>query len=189
LVAGTLSYPITIERGALDTVGSIVRARSPNNRVVIVTDDHIADTFEYASRVARTVGEGTVFVSIPAGEQFKTRTTWEDLTDHLLDAGYGRDTTIVALGGGVIGDLAGFVAATFLRGVPYVQVPTTLLAMVDASIGGKTGVDTRHGKNLVGAFHQPLAVIIDPDVLLTLPREHLRAGFAEIVKHGVIADS
>jgi 3-dehydroquinate synthase len=189
VVTVTLPYPITIEPGALAGVGDLVRGATPHNRVVIITDNRIADQFDYARRVADTVGKGTVFVSIPPGEQFKTRASWEDLTNHLLDAGYGRDTTIIALGGGVIGDLAGFVAATYLRGVPYIQVPTTLLAMVDASIGGKTGVDTRHGKNLVGAFHQPIAVIIDPDVLRTLPADHLRAGFAEIVKHGVIADS
>lgn len=184
----TLPYPVTIEPGALEVVGDVVRAATPHNRVVIITDDFIADRVGYARRVADAVGKGTVFVSIPPGERLKTRASWADLTDHLLDAGYGRDTTIIALGGGVIGDLAGFVAATFLRGVPYVQVPTTLLAMVDSSIGGKTGVDTRHGKNLVGSFYPPVAVVIDPLVLTTLPVEQLRAGFAEIVKHGVIAD-
>jgi 3-dehydroquinate synthase len=107
----------------------------------------------------------------------------------LLAASLGRDTTIIALGGGVVGDLAGFVAATFMRGVPYVQVPTSLLAMIDASIGGKTGVDTPAGKNLVGAFHQPAAVVADTAVLASLPLDHLRAGLAEAIKHGVIADA
>jgi 3-dehydroquinate synthase len=107
----------------------------------------------------------------------------------MLSRGCGRDTTVVALGGGVIGDLAGFVAATFMRGVPVVQVPTTLVAMIDAAIGGKTGVDTSAGKNLVGAFHPPAAVIVDPTVLGTLPAEHLRAGLAEALKHGVVADA
>jgi 3-dehydroquinate synthase len=106
----------------------------------------------------------------------------------MLAKGYGRDAAIVALGGGVVGDLAGFVAATFMRGIPVIQVPTTLLAMIDASIGGKTAVDTPAGKNLVGAFHAPAAVLIDPQVLATLPLRQLRAGFAEAVKHGVIAD-
>jgi 3-dehydroquinate synthase len=106
----------------------------------------------------------------------------------MLAKGYGRDSAIIALGGGVVGDLAGFVAATFMRGIPVVHVPTTLVAMVDASIGGKTAVDTPAGKNLVGAFHHPAAVIIDPHLLATLPLRELRAGFAEVVKHGVIAD-
>jgi len=125
---------------------------------------------------------------IPAGESNKTRDTWARLTDQMLAKGYGRDSTVIALGGGVVGDLAGFVAATFMRGIPVVQVPTTLVAMVDASIGGKTGVDTYLGKNLVGVFHFPAAVLIDPQVLATLPVRELRAGFAEIVKHGVIAN-
>jgi 3-dehydroquinate synthase len=106
----------------------------------------------------------------------------------MLAKGYGRDSAVIALGGGVVGDLAGFVAATFMRGIPFVQVPTSLMAMVDASIGGKTGVDTYAGKNLVGAFHFPAAVVVDPQVLATLPLRELRAGIAEIVKHGVIAD-
>ena len=119
----------------------------------------------------------------------KTRETWAAVDRRASRGGFGRDTTIIALGGGVVGDLAGFVAATFMRGVPFVQVPTTLLAMIDASVGGKTGVDTPAGKNLVGAFHQPAAVIADPAVLATLPIEHLRAGLAEAIKHGVIADA
>lgn len=106
----------------------------------------------------------------------------------MLAKGYGRDSAVIALGGGVVGDLAGFVAATFMRGIPVIQVPTTLVAMVDASIGGKTAVDTPAGKNLVGAFHLPAAVLIDPHLLVTLPLRELRAGFAEIVKHSVIAD-
>jgi 3-dehydroquinate synthase len=125
---------------------------------------------------------------MPAGESNKTREVWARLTDDMLAKGYGRDSAVIALGGGVVGDLAGFVAATFMRGIPVIQVPTTLLAMIDASIGGKTAVDTPAGKNLVGAFHPPAAVIIDPQVLTTLPLRELRAGFAEAFKHGVIAD-
>ena len=113
---------------------------------------------------------------------------WVRLTDQMLGKGYVRDSAVIALGGGGVGDLAGFVAATFMRGIPVVQVPTTLVAMVDASIGGKTAVDTFAGKNLVGAFHPPAAVLIDPQLLATLPLRELRAGFAEIIKHGVIAD-
>jgi len=123
------------------------------------------------------------------GEWSKTRDTWASLTDRLHAAGYGRDTTILALGGGVVGDVAGFVAATFMRGVPYVQIPTTLLAMIDSSIGGKTGVDTAQGKNLVGAFHQPRLVVADVNTLSTLPHEHLSGGAAEAIKHGAIADA
>lgn len=125
---------------------------------------------------------------VPAGESNKTRDAWARLTDQMLAKGFGRDSAVIALGGGVVGDLAGFVAGTFMRGIPVVQVPTTLVAMVDASIGGKTGVDTFAGKNLVGVFHPPAAVIIDPQTLGTLPLREMRAGLAEIVKHGVIAD-
>jgi 3-dehydroquinate synthase len=128
-------------------------------------------------------------LEIPAGEAHKTRESWARLTDALLAAGLGRDAAIVALGGGVVGDLAGFVAATYMRGIPYVQVPTTLLAMIDSSIGGKTGVDTPAGKNLVGAFHPPAAVIADVEALATLPHAQRRAGVAEAIKHGVIADA
>jgi len=125
---------------------------------------------------------------VPEGEQAKSRAEWTRLSDQLLDLGFGRDAAIIALGGGVVGDLAGFVAATYLRGVPVVQVPTTLVAMVDAAIGGKTGVDTGHGKNLIGAFHQPAAVVADPRCLLTLTDRNYRSGLAEAVKHAIIAD-
>ena len=126
---------------------------------------------------------------VPAGEASKNRAQWSALSDQLLDLAFGRDSAIVALGGGMIGDLAGFVAATYLRGIPCLQVPTTLLAMLDASVGGKTGVDTPHGKNLIGAFHPPAAVLADPLVLRTLPEREYRAGLAEAVKHGLIADA
>jgi 3-dehydroquinate synthase len=129
-----------------------------------------------------------VLMMIPAGESNKTRDVWSRLTDQMLAKGYGRDSAVIALGGGVVGDLAGFVAATFMRGIPVVQVPTTLVAMVDASIGGKTGVDTFAGKNLIGSFHLPSAVLVDPHLLATLPLRELRAGLAEVLKHGVIAD-
>ncbi len=128
-------------------------------------------------------------LTIPAGETSKTREMWSTLTDRMLVSGFGRDSAVIALGGGVVGDLAGFVAATFMRGIPVVQIPTTLLAMIDASIGGKTGIDTPAGKNMVGAFHHPAAVIIDPQVLATLPLREFRAGIAELIKYGVIADA
>jgi len=143
----------------------------------------------YANQILTGLGKDVAdLLTIPAGETNKTRDTWARLTDQMLAKGYGRDSAVIALGGGVVGDLAGFVAGTFMRGVPVVQVPTTLMAMVDASIGGKTAVDTPAGKNLVGVFHFPAAVLIDPQVLATLPLREMRAGFAEIVKHGVIAN-
>ena len=181
-------YALSIARGALDRVGPITQSAAPAHRYAIIADDVTGPL--YAGRVAAELPtDRTMHVQFAAGEASKTRETWTALTDELLEAGCGRDTTIIALGGGVTGDLAGFVAATFLRGVPYVQVPTTLLAMIDSSIGGKTGVDTAHGKNLVGAFHRPSAVVTDPELLLTLPGPHLRAGLAEALKHAVIADA
>ncbi|HVZ76424.1 MAG TPA: 3-dehydroquinate synthase [Gemmatimonadaceae bacterium] len=182
------SYRVHVALGALDEVGASVRQAAAAYRYVIVTDTNVGP--RYASRIREQLGpDVTRTITIPDGEAYKTRDTWAAITDEMLDTGCGRDTTVIALGGGVIGDLAGFVAATFMRGVPFVQVPTSLLAMLDASVGGKTGVDTRAGKNLVGAFHQPAAVLIDPLVLRTLAPRHLRAGFAEAIKHGVIAEA
>jgi len=143
----------------------------------------------YANQILTGLGkDASDLLTIPAGETNKTRDTWARLTDQMLAKGYGRDSAVIAVGGGVVGDLAGFVAGTFMRGIPVVQIPTTLMAMVDASIGGKTAVDTPAGKNLVGVFHFPAAVLIDPQVLATLPLREMRAGLAEIVKHGVIAN-
>ena len=183
-----LPYPIHLAAGALELLPEVVRTTAPAGRVAVITDSEVGP--RYGARVMAGLGlHHDTLLTIPAGEEHKTRETWARLTDDLLARGFGRDTVVIALGGGVVGDLAGFVAATYMRGVPVIQVPTTLLAMVDASIGGKTGVDTASGKNLVGAFHRPSAVIIDPLLLRTLPAAHLRAGFAEIVKHGVIADA
>ena len=181
------TYTVTISDDALSDIAAIVRRAAPAHRYAIITDDNVGPIYAAHVRDALDRVHAEVF-TIPSGEVYKTRDTWALLTDALLAGHFGRDTTIVALGGGVIGDLGGFVAATFMRGVPYVQVPTTLLAMIDASVGGKTGVDTNAGKNLVGAFHQPAAVVADTSVLDTLPPPHLRAGFAEAIKHGVIAD-
>jgi 3-dehydroquinate synthase len=179
---------VVVERGALGTLGERVRAAAPAHRYALISDDAVAAL--YGEAAVRSLGgeAAATLLAFPAGEARKTRETWAALTDRMLDAGVGRDTTVVALGGGVVGDLAGFVAATYMRGVPVVQVPTSLVAMIDAAVGGKTGVDTRHGKNLVGAFHQPAAVIADPSALATLPPAHLRAGLAEALKHGVVAD-
>jgi 3-dehydroquinate synthase len=182
------SYRVHILPGAIDAIGGVVRVIARAHRYAIVTDSNVGPIYAERAQAALTGLKSDVF-TIPAGETHKTRDTWAAVTDQMLDAGFGRDSAVIALGGGVVGDLAGFVAATFMRGVPVVQVPTTLLAMLDASIGGKTAVDTPAGKNLVGAFHHPSAVIIDPSVLATLPPEHMRAGLSEAIKHGVIADA
>jgi 3-dehydroquinate synthase len=182
------TYDVLVQYGALANVGDIARAATRAYRYAVITDTNVART--HAQRVVDALGSvGTRTLTIPAGEGSKTRETWASLTDELLESGFGRDAAIVAVGGGVVGDLAGFVAATYMRGIPHVQVPTSLLAMIDASVGGKTAVDTPRGKNLVGAFHQPAAVVADPSVLSTLPVEHFRAGMAEAIKHGVIADA
>ncbi len=183
------TYRVTIGAGILDRVGEIVRDVAPAHRFAIITDTNVGPA--YAARVVSALRASDESVlTIPAGEAHKTRDTWTKLTDDMLAHGFGRDTTVIALGGGVVGDLAGFVASTFMRGIPYIQVPTSLLAMIDASVGGKTGVDTPAGKNLIGAFHQPAAVIADISLLETLPpAEHLRAGMAEAIKHGAIADA
>jgi 3-dehydroquinate synthase len=182
---------ILVGAGLLDECSRELRATPGlhGRRLAIISDDVVAPL--YADRVAAACGaRGTpdpVLFTVAAGEASKTRDHWSKLTDEMLAAGFGRDSAIVALGGGVIGDLAGFVAATFMRGIPVVQVPTTLLAMIDASIGGKTGVNTGAGKNLVGAFHHPVLVLADPGALGTLPAVHLRNGLAEAIKLGVIA--
>ena len=175
-----------VEPGLLARLDELVAQYLAGRRVVMIADATV-DRLHREGRLgpSQWTGERLTFLE---GESSKTREEWSRLTDELLRRGFGRDSGIVALGGGVAGDLAGFVAATYLRGVPYVQVPTTLLAMLDASVGGKTGVDTAEGKNLIGAFHPPLAVLADPLVLTTLPERAYRAGLAEAVKHGLIAD-
>jgi 3-dehydroquinate synthase len=180
------SYPVYVEPGVLGRLSDLVKEYLPGRRVAILADAVVHELYR-TGRLGTPAWSGAT-LTFPAGEASKSRDTWAQLTDELLQRGFGRDTGIVALGGGVTGDLAGFVAATYMRGVPYVQVPTTLLAMVDASVGGKTGVDTPSGKNLVGAFHHPNAVIADPLVLDSLPPRALRAGLTEAVKHGLIAD-
>jgi len=178
---------IRVAPGLLAKAGAVARELASAHRYAVITDSNVGPL--YAEKVLGQLEKGSADVlTIPAGESNKTRESWARLTDQMLAKKYGRDSAVIALGGGVIGDLAGFVAATFMRGIPVVQIPTTLVAMVDASIGGKTAVDTPAGKNLVGAFHPPTAVLIDPQLLATLPLREMRAGFAEIVKHGVIAD-
>lgn len=190
VAAGTGRYEVTVGPGVWDTLPTVISRACPAHRYAIVTDDDVAP--RYATRLVlalRAAGHAADVFSFPAGEANKNRDTWTRVTDEMLAAGIGRDGAVVVVGGGVAGDLGGFVAATYMRGLPWVQVPTTLLAMVDASVGGKTGVDTSSGKNLVGAFHPPQAVVADPETLRTLHPQHLRAGLAEAVKHGAIADA
>jgi len=184
------SYDILIGRGLFADLPALLRRHCPAHAYALVTDSHV-EPLHAAPLTARLRGAGlsVEVLGFPAGERHKTRDTWAAISDRMLAAHLGRDCAVIALGGGVVGDVAGFVAATYLRGVPYVQVPTTLLAMIDASIGGKTGVDTSAGKNLIGAFHQPRLVVADLDALDTLPPAHVAAGMAEAVKHGAIADA
>ena len=184
------SYSIVVGRGILAELPRLLRDACPAARYAVISDSQVARLYGEAlvARCHDAAVQAQLF-AFPAGESNKTRETWAALSDRMLAAQLGRDCAIVALGGGVVGDVAGFVAATYLRGVPYVQVPTTLLAMIDSSIGGKTGVDVPHGKNLLGAFHQPRLVAVDLEVLGSLPPVQLAAGMAEAVKHGVIADA
>jgi 3-dehydroquinate synthase len=180
------SYPVYVEAGILARLGDLTGRHLPRRRVALIADASVHRLLA-EGRLAGAHWDGAV-LTFPPGERSKTRESWSRLTDELLRLGFGRDSGIVALGGGVAGDLAGFVAATYMRGIPCLQVPTTLLAMLDASVGGKTGVDTPEGKNLIGAFHPPVAVLADPLALATLPDREYRAGLAEAVKHGLIAD-
>jgi 3-dehydroquinate synthase len=183
-------YEITVRTGLLSDVGKILASIDPTKRAGIVTDSEVGPL--YAAAVAdslRSAGIEPVVATIPAGEDHKTLSDLSPVYDGLLSARIERSTPILALGGGVIGDMTGFVAATLLRGVPFIQIPTTLLAMVDASVGGKTGINHAVGKNLIGAFHQPVAVLIDPAVLRTLPPRELRGGLAECIKHDIVRDA
>lgn len=188
LVAHALGrYPVYVSPGVLGRLESLVGEHAGSGRVVMIADATVHGLLQ-SGKLGREpwIGPALLF---PSGERSKTREQWARLTDALLADGYGRDSAVVALGGGVAGDLAGFVAATYLRGIPYVQAPTSLLAMLDASVGGKTGVDAPQGKNLIGAFHPPAAVVADPRVLATLPERDFRGGMAEAVKHGLVADA
>ena len=181
------NYPVYVDVGALAGLPEMLAGLWGERRLAIITDTHVAALYDKWAQGNGVRAEATLI--FPAGEESKTRETWIRLSDELLARGFGRDSAIVAIGGGVVGDMAGFVAATYCRGVPYAQVPTTLLAMLDASVGGKVGVDTPQGKNLIGAFHPPAIVVSDPAALMDLPAAEYRAGFAEAIKHGVIADA
>ena len=187
---GSASYDVVIGDGLLARAGALVAPVLPQRRAVIVTDATVAKLHLAALRAGlATAGIETQDIIVPAGETSKSLEQFGAVVDGLLATGIERRTAVLALGGGVVGDLAGFAAAATLRGLPFVQIPTTLLAQVDSSVGGKTGVNTRHGKNLVGAFHQPRIVLADTDTLATLPARELRAGYAEIVKAGLIGDA
>ena len=186
---GERGYPIHVVAGGLDELGSTLARQVDPGRVVLVTNPVVAEFHQKpAVDALERAGFEVVILHIPDGESHKHLQTWAALVEQLLNARIDRRTLVLALGGGVTGDVVGFAAASVLRGVPFVQVPTTLLAMVDASVGGKTGFNTTHGKNLVGAFYQPRLVYAATDVLDTLPQAEWRCGLGEALKHGVIRD-
>jgi 3-dehydroquinate synthase len=184
------SYDIVIGRASLAELGTRIAALRPGASAAVVTDEQVARHHLAATISAlESAGLRSGRVLVPPGEGSKSYAVFERVCDQLLEARLERNDLVVALGGGVVGDLAGFAAAVVRRGLDYVQVPTTLLAQVDSSVGGKTGVNSRHGKNLVGAFHQPILVIADTSLLDTLPPRIFRAGYAEVAKYGLINDA
>ena len=186
---GDRSYDIVIGAGALGELAARLNTLRPNARVAIVTDDNVQD-LHHETMLARIDGiECLGTVTVPHGEASKSFAEFERVTCALLEMGLERGDVLIAFGGGVVGDLAGYVAASLRRGVDFVQIPTSLLAQVDSSVGGKTGINAPQGKNLVGAFHQPILVLIDLDILSTLPERQFRAGFAEVVKYGLLGDA
>jgi 3-dehydroquinate synthase len=183
-------YDVRVQPGGVDVIGEALRKRQMGGPIALVSDHNVAAQYANRAEAAlRRVGYDVYITTIIAGEEHKTPATLIELWQSFVRARLERSSTVVALGGGVVGDLAGFAAATFLRGVPWVAVPTSLLAMVDASLGGKTGADLPEGKNLIGAFHPPSLVLADPQTLQSLPEAEMRNGMAEVVKHGVLADA
>jgi 3-dehydroquinate synthase len=186
---GERSYEIFLEPGSSRSLGDRLKRLVDSAKVGIVTDRHVARHYlKPTVDSLKQAGLDPIPVVVPPGERTKTLATVARILDVLARHRFERRSLVVALGGGVVGDLAGFAASIYQRGIPYVQVPTSLVAQVDSSVGGKTGVDHRLGKNLIGAFHQPKAVIIDPFMLQTLPRREWIAGLAEVIKYGIIAD-
>ena len=185
----THSYDLTIETGALDKIGTWVRSLWQPQRVAIITDETVNKLYGAAvEKELQAAGFETSLIAVAAGEQSKSLEIAQLLYDFLAEQQLTRSDGLIALGGGVVGDLAGFVASTYMRGIHFLQVPTTLLAQVDSSIGGKTAVNTKKAKNLVGTFAQPDGVLIDPNTLKTLEPRRVREGIAEIVKSAAIAD-
>lgn len=186
---GFRPYEVVVGRGLMPTAGTHIAAVT-GGRIAVVSDETVA-ALHGEALLAALEKDGLVadLITFPAGEASKSFAQLDSLLDRLLEIGLDRKDLVVALGGGVVGDLAGLAAALFMRGVDFVQVPTTLLAQVDSSVGGKTAIDTPRGKNLVGAFHQPRLVLADIDVLATLPERQLRSGWAEVLKHGLICDA
>ena len=186
---GFKPYDVVVGRGLLAQAGARI-APFTRRRTVIVSDETVAALHGPSLQASLTAaGVASQIITVPPGEASKSFAELERLMDRLLAAGLDRKDVIVALGGGVVGDLAGLAAALYMRGIDFVQVPTTLLAQVDSSVGGKTAIDTARGKNLIGAFHQPRLVLADIDVLATLPAVQLRSGWAEVIKHGLICDA
>jgi 3-dehydroquinate synthase len=187
---GTRSYDIVIGRGLLVSLGTRIAALRPGAKAVVVTDGNVArHHLDPAEAALRHAGVASSRVIVPPGEASKSYRVFEQVCEAVIASRIERGDLAIALGGGVIGDLTGFVAAVVRRGLDYVQVPTTLLADVDSSVGGKTAIDSAHGKNLIGAFHQPILVLADTALLDTLPEREFRAGYAELVKYGLLGDA
>ncbi|HUI14464.1 MAG TPA: 3-dehydroquinate synthase [Xanthobacteraceae bacterium] len=187
---GARSYEIVIGRGIIGALGTRIAALRPGAKVFIVTDDNVARyVLATAEAALADAGVARHRVVVPAGEASKSFAVLEQVCEAIIAARMERGDLVIALGGGVIGDLAGFAAAVVRRGLDYVQVPTTLLAQVDSSVGGKTAIDSGHGKNLIGAFHQPILVLADTALLDTLPEREFRAGYAEVAKYGLLGDA
>src|SRR5881296_896298 len=187
---GSRSYRIVVASGALATVGPRLRELSVGARAALVSDGAVARLYGKTVMASlESAGFTVATIEVPEGEGAKTLAVAEHCWDQLLTAGLDRTSTVLALGGGAVGDVAGFAAATYMRGINFVQLPTTVLAQVDASIGGKTAIDHPLGKNMIGAFHQPRLVVVDPAVARTLPEREFRSGLAEIVKHGIVLDA
>jgi 3-dehydroquinate synthase len=187
---GNRAYDIVIGRGVLAQLGTRMAALRPGARAAIVTDENVGRAHLAAAQKAlESSGIVATHVTVPAGESSKSITEFDRVCEALIAARIERNDLVVALGGGVIGDLAGFAASAVRRGLDFIQVPTTLLAQVDSSVGGKTGINSKHGKNLIGAFHQPILVLADTALLDTLPGRQFRAGYAEVAKYGLLGDA
>ena len=186
---GDNSYPLVVGTGLLNSVGELLIPHTKSNKVLIVSDAFVKTRYmPVVLKSLKDAGLDVSTIEVPVGEESKSLVQFSRIQDSLVEHQLDRGSMLIALGGGVIGDLAGFAAAVYMRGIPYVQIPTTLQAQVDASVGGKTAINHPKGKNLIGAFHQPKLVVIDVDTLKTLPQRDIRAGLIEVIKMGVIRD-